>query len=123
VTVKKKHPGGRPPINKTPAEIQEKADAYFNDTQRPTVSGLARAMGYANRVSLIDNHNRGEEFADTIKRAVGRVEQAYEERLYESGCAGAIFALKNMGWSDRQEVEHAGGLTINLVKYADTNSK
>ena len=26
---------------------------------------------------------------------------------------GAIFALKNMGWKDKSEVEQSGGLAIN----------
>ena len=45
---------------------------------------------------------------EAIKNARTRIEQHYEE-LVQEGNSGAIFALKNFGWSDKQETEH----TIN----------
>ena len=43
------------------------------------------------------------------------VARAYERKLDRDKPAGAIFALKNMGWSDRSEVHVSGGLAnINL---------
>ena len=36
-----------------------------------------------------------------------KIEAAYEERLFGNNVAGAIFALKNHGWSDKQAVEHS----------------
>ena len=45
------------------------------------------------------------EFSGTVKRAKLLVEHAYELDLRTQKPVGAIFALKNMGWSDKQEVE------------------
>ncbi len=49
-----------------------------------------------------------EEFSDSEKRAKLLIENQYERKLDRAKPAGAIFALKNMGWSDRQEVELRG---------------
>ena len=49
------------------------------------------------------------------------MEAYYEERLVENHAAGAIFALKNFGWNDKQEFEHkvervSEILTIDEIK-------
>ena len=51
-----------------------------------------------------------EEFSDSVKRAKLVIENQYERKLDCAKPAGAIVALKNMGWSDRQEVEFKGSL-------------
>ena len=51
------------------------------------------------------------------------VENRYEKALSQQGPTGAIFALKNMGWNDKQEVQHSGGITWNEVKTYDSNDK
>ena len=33
------------------------------------------------------------------------IEQSYEKLLIDGGGAGIIFALKNLGWKDKQEIE------------------
>lgn len=33
------------------------------------------------------------------------IEMSYEEKLNTKGVAGAIFALKNMGWKDKAEMD------------------
>lgn len=125
------HPGGRPPIYSTPEELQEAIDRYFvlcdsrtrlatvmqgdefiekdvPDPEKYTVSGLALSLGFTSRQSIYDYSNR-EEFSYTIKRAVLRIENQREIDLLESkNPTGIIFALKNMGWKDKQELEHTG---------------
>jgi hypothetical protein len=52
------------------------------------------------------------------------VEMGYEMKLSGASVTGAIFALKNMGWADRQEVSGPDGgpietkfdITLNLNK-------
>ncbi len=63
-------------------------------------------MGFSSRQSLINYEGYSEEFFDAIKRAKLRVEVYCEERLVENNPSGAIFALKNFGWSDKQEFDH-----------------
>jgi hypothetical protein len=56
-----------------------------------------------------DNNNR---FSDTVKRLKQYCESFAEERLYSNQPTGAIFALKNYGWKDKQEVEHSGAVVV-----------
>lgn len=73
----------------------------------PTVSELSFHLGFASRQSLYDYEKEGR-FSYIIKRARLRVEINYEQRLQLASPTGAIFALKNMGWSDKTEVAHGG---------------
>lgn len=107
--------GGRPRLIKTPADFDALADAYFAEckaNERPVlVTGLALALGLSSRQAL-DVYADRPEFCDCVRRAKLRVEAAYEERLHGTTPTGAIFALKNMQWSDRQELAVSGGLEI-----------
>ena len=103
------------PFYETPEALEEACDRYFIDCKeenRPiTITGLALALGFADRQSLYD-YNERPGFSCIIKKARFRVENAYEEKLSGNSVAGPIFALKNIGtkgnWSDKQEVEHTG---------------
>ena len=115
-----KHPGGRPLKFKNEKELQRKIDAWLKSCKkekRPlTITGLALALGTGRNV-LIDYENR-EEFSNTIKRAKLLCENYAEESLFlGKNVAGAIFNLKNnYGWKEKQEIEHNGGVFINLDK-------
>lgn len=130
---------GRPPKYKNAEELQEKIDRYFADcepkplminghvatdkkgapiiTSKPlTITGLALALGFNSRQSLL-NYEGKKEFVDTITRAKARVEQYTEERLFDKdGAAGARFSLANNfeGWKDRQEID--GKLNVNKLE-------
>jgi len=98
---------GRPPKYKSKEEIEEKIEQYFKDCEGrpltddegnqiynkwgypvivdkrpPTVTGLALALGFTNRLSLLRYQGK-KEFCDTITRAKARVEQYAEERLFD----------------------------------------
>lgn len=113
-----------------PEEMQEVIDRYFEDCKRnhvyyvldkkgaeepkdtvtddarPTVTGLALALGFNGRQSLLNYEGR-DAFLDTIKRAKARVESYLEQRLYDPSAAGAIFSLKNnYAWRDEKRNEH-----------------
>ena len=72
-----------------------------------TFAGMASHLGFASRQSLYDYEKR-EGFSYPVKRARLLVEAEYERRLWGSNVAGAIFALKNHGWSDKHELRHSG---------------
>jgi len=104
---------GRPPVFSTAKEMEDSIDAYFesclddegdNYKYRPTITGLALFIGFASRQSLYDYADK-EGFSYIIKRAKQVVAMSYEEMLLSRSSTGAIFALKNMGWSDKTEVE------------------
>lgn len=108
---KLKHPGGRPLKFPTPSHMQGLIDKYFSDCEEKkkpyTITGLALALG-TTRDLLCDYAGRPE-FSDAIKMAKLRCENYCEEMLLAGGpAAGPIFALKNYGWRDTQDVNHGG---------------
>lgn len=111
---------GRPRIIASPAEFERLAAAYFDECaerdERPRITALALGVGLSGREALLEYEKRPE-FSDAVKRAKSRVEDGYEKLLQEGGGAGAIFALKNFGWSDRQEMDltHNGPPKVELV--------
>jgi hypothetical protein len=117
-TTKAINVGGRPLKYKTVEELQAAIDSYFGDeSQKTTVTGLALYLGFSSRKELINYENR-DRFSHTVKKAKARIEKYYEEHLMSKFFTGAIFALKNFGWSDKQEIEHSGDLktpAINLT--------
>ena len=96
---------GRPLKFKTPEELQQKINEYFNITpnEEVTITGLALHLD-TSRETLMNYEDR-EEFFDTIKRAKDKVQLEYELDLRRKGRSGDIFALKNFGWVDKQELD------------------
>jgi hypothetical protein len=70
-----------------------------------TITGLAIALNTCRQTLL--NYEVMPEFLDTIKNAKQRVENYAELRLMTGDLfpASAIFALKNHGWKDQQEIK------------------
>jgi len=118
-------PIGRPRKIKSAEELLERGEKYFADcranNQPYLITGLALAVGLCSRQALID-YEAKPAFKDVVKRLKAVVERGYESRLYTGNPTGAIFALKNMGWSDRQDwtLSAPGGgpaeLAISFVK-------
>lgn len=98
-------PAGRPRKYKTNEELEKIIKEYFES--RPeiewTVTGLAMALDL-DRKALIE-YSEHDEFSYTIKKAKEKVQESYEKSLRKNGRTGDIFALKNFGWTDKQEVE------------------
>jgi len=136
---KDKHPGGRPPKYKTPQELHEKVEEYFEscwfekitesedkDTgkietsvvryqQRPyTIAGLAYHLDMTTQA--LRDYQAKDEFLCIIKRAKQKIEMNFEENLCGKNPTGSIFWLKNhAGYKDRQELEHSGALTLEQL--------
>ena len=102
-----KDKGGRPRVIKSPKDMDNLVESYreacLNGKKPVTLTGLIRHMGLSSRQSL-DEYAKYAGFSDSVKSAKLVVEEAYEDRLHTQSPAGAIFALKNMGWTDRQEI-------------------
>ena len=120
---------GRPRKYNTAEELQKAIDTYFEEhtpeyeldsdgkvittksgipvlkLNPPTISGLALHLGFCNRTSLYEYEREGE-FSDTIKIARTRCENFVESYGMSGNIppAIAIFALKNYGWKDTQEI-------------------
>lgn len=106
--------GGRPAHYESPEELHIKCIAFFDSCiesgEKATITGLALFLGFASRSSFDDYEKRNDEFSYIIRRSKLAVENSYEQ----SGQTIDIFALKNMGWKDKSEVDvrTPEGLTI-----------
>lgn len=70
----------------------------------PTVTGLALALGFKTRQSLLNYQARSEAFNDVLTVAKTRCEEYAERRLYDrDGVNGAKFSLTNnfKGWREK----------------------
>jgi len=110
---------GAPPIYKDPLDLEKKIIQYFDcEEERFTITGLCLFCGFESRQSFYDYEKR-EEFSYIIKRSRTIIENMYEQKLQTNSPTGAIFALKNMGWDDKQQIEHSG-TSINITVSKDT---
>ena len=126
---------------KTPEEMQEKIEAYFADCEGevltdadgkpildkfghpniigakpPTITGLALALGFTTRQSLLNYQGKGA-FRDIITHAKSRVEMYAEERLFDKdGAAGARFSLQFnfKGWREDKDDESKAPV-VNII--------
>lgn len=124
---------GRPPKFKNPKDLEKKINKYIEvapdktiitdkdgkEYRIPhyTISGLAYYLGFTSRQSFYD-YEKNEKFSYIIKRARFFIEKEYEKLLQGNNCTGIIFALKNMGWSDKTEQE----ITQKVINIEVANS-
>ena len=95
----------------TDEDLQQAINDYLeSNKENPTITGLALHLGFESRQSFYD-YEKNKEHSYTIKRARLHIENFYEKHLIGQYTSGPIFALKNFGWSDKQEIEHAGKIT------------
>lgn len=121
-----KDKGGRPLKFKTVKALQDAIDKYFTDCEEMgeplTVTGLAIALK-TTRETLMDYQEK-DGYSDAVKMAKLKIENAYEKRLIARGNGGDIFALKQFGWTDKQETKiEAGESLASAVEQAWLNRK
>jgi hypothetical protein len=115
--------GGRPPKFKTAPELQRAIQSYFDlltdySGMKPTITGLTLYLGFMSRQSFYDMENITK-FTYTVKRARMLIESVYEQLLHGSTPTGAIFALKNMGWDDKQTIDQTIVKETEVFKIGD----
>lgn len=110
---------GRPPFFEDPEELNKLVEQYFENPPRKkrviggevveipniTITGLVLHLGFASRQSFYA-YEKKPEFNYTLKRARTFIENDYESCLRDNNVTGVIFALKNLGWSDKSEIDH-----------------
>lgn len=112
---------GRPRLYDSPEEFDAKVkeyQAYCEVKEEPiTWTGLALYLGFSSRQS-IDEYQKYAGFSDSVKRAKSLVEYSYEKNLHRPGCTGSIFALKNFGWSDKEEspIGEAADKIVEIIR-------
>ena len=80
-----------------------------NEKNRPiTLPGARLALGLHGTNALREYEKRGAAYSNAVKRLYDAVEAYNVQRCYSSNAAGAIFILKNLGYSDKpaQETQH-----------------
>lgn len=106
----------------TPTELENKVNEYFesggsvrevivgNGANKRvlslniyTLTGMCLYCGFVDKMQLF-MLERNNAYAHTIKRARSKIEKIYEENLQTTGNSANIFALKNFGWVDKQEI-------------------
>jgi len=108
------------PLFTSDEELRDKIEGYFSEKKNPTITGLAYYIGFESRQSFYD-YEQKTEFTYTIRKVRLFIEQHYEEMLQTGNTIGAIFALKNFGWKDRQEIESDGKVEVT-VKYEERDN-
>ena len=135
---------GRPRIFKSPQEMQDSIDEYFdscvpiylkNDDRefvmvkgkpyiinlnRPSVTGLALHMGFCSRTSFYNYEGYSKDFLYTIKRARARIELSWEQMLpnNEYSTVGVIYGLKNQGYEAQTENTEENSQFAEAIKKA-----
>lgn len=138
-----KTPGsGRKPKFRSAEELEKKIEDYFEGREGkvaidpksgeplrdkwgeviidgekpPTMTGLARALGFSSRKGLARYQGK-KEFEMLIRDARMRVEEYSESRLYDrDGVNGAKFNLEvNFGWGKDEECETGTGAAVNII--------
>lgn len=100
-----------------PEVMQTVIDLYFKETANPTISDLSLHLGFSDRYSFYD-YEKKPEFTHTIKKARAKITAWYEQNVFENA-AGSIFMLKNLGYSDKQQLEVKSDLKITGVRIVE----
>lgn len=123
---------GRPRFFQTPKDLRDAVEVYFLELEqknqelldsgnpqlmkKPTLTKMILSIGLSSRESFKLYANYGDDFKEVHDWAKLKIESSYEEAMASGHVqvAGAIFALKNFGWSDKQEIEHSGGVKSSI---------
>jgi len=99
---------GRPRVFEEVEDFCTAVQAYFDEcveNDSPLyLTEMILHIGLSSRESL-DEYGRRPEFSDSVKRAKLYIALSYERCLRGTTPAGAIFALKNFGWTDGKTVK------------------
>lgn len=105
---------GRPRRYETREDLMKVIQEYFDNTPILDLTGTGLALAVGSK-QLLQDYEARPEFSDIIKEAKLIIENSYEHSLKKNGRAGDIFALKNYGWKDKQEIDmhHSGSISLS----------
>ena len=98
-------------VNTKKVVVGKGGDKEVVEIPIPTITGLSLHCGFCSRNAFYELEKKPE-FSDTVKKARSFIEIEYEQMLHSGQCTGAIFALKNMGWADTQNINHGGEIEV-----------
>lgn len=96
-------------------EITALLNEYTDTTEIPIVAEFCYLNGLI-RQYLYEMSKDHEDLSDAIKRCTEKKEVQLEKKALvgDVNHTMAIFSLKQLGWKDKQEVEHTGETTHNV---------
>ncbi len=94
-------------------KLNKELKLYIKNTDIPIIAEFAY-IHHIRRQLLYEN----EILSDTIKNLIDKKEFQLERKALENDIdkTMAIFSLKQLGWRDKQEIEHSGNMEINIGK-------
>jgi hypothetical protein len=96
---------GRPAKFSSPQELQAKIDEYFARKRPagdcPSISELSLELGFCDRHSFYDME-KTKKFSHTVKCARSKLTAFFE---HNPNPIGHIFMMKNLGYSDKHEID------------------
>ena len=103
-------------------DLVNDADAYIENADPPILAEYAHIHGitrqYLYQLADIEKKKGHPELSDTLKK----ISEAKEIKLEKKGLSGeyapnvAIFSLKQLGWSDKQEITaKSDGILADLI--------
>jgi len=129
----KRHKVGRPLKFRTPRELANKIEAYFEARRQLDDKGNWDGISYihlgvtdlacwlnVDRVTILDYENKNDKFSLPIKEAKSRIEAWLELQLQKNPrTAGVIFTMvNNQGWANKIEQQNDNTYTIKVNNYA-----
>lgn len=110
---------GRPVSVWTPAfiaEVAAKLELYIEKTAIPSVAEFC-AINRLSRQRLYEFEELAEPMEWLICKKEAGLERAGLRLTKDHGPRGSfiIFSLKQLGWRDKQEVEHSGSMGVTIV--------
>jgi hypothetical protein len=105
------------PLKYSVQDVEDIITDYFTNTpeSKQTVTGLAMVFG--SKV-LMNDYQKRDGYSHIITFAKLKIENLYEQCLRDKNPTGAIFALKNFGWADKQEHAITGELKTTGIDYS-----
>lgn len=113
------------PIEYTPEvmnEIIENLDKYVSNTEVPIFAEFCYENDYS-REYLYDLAKNNKQLSYAIKNCITKKEAQLERLALQKNVdvTMAIFSLKQLGWRDKQDVEHSGKVDsqVQVIKLTE----
>jgi hypothetical protein len=107
-----------------PRVFENRVRRYFENDGPYTFAGLYLYLGVSK--GKWAKLKKDPDYKDACDYAQTKMEEQYEQQLMKGNPTGAIFALKNMGWSDQAKIDLAVGEIVpveQLLKGAKMKAK
>ena len=98
--------------------LEKKVNDYFNkcdiENEPYSIPALALALDFSSSSQMLEYSKQPNYIGDCLKKARLKIEANTLKMALKSNGAGAIFILKNMGYTDRADVTVGGAPAINI---------